>query len=56
MKLVLGLGAEWVQAAVARRFEGGKIGMIAIEQALFLKQLPKPFDQIEVGAVGGKKQ
>ena len=56
MKLVLGLGAEWVHAAVARRFEGGKVGMIAVEQALFLDQLPQPFDPIEIGAAGGKKQ
>ena len=43
------------QAVGDRGFEGGKVGVVVGIQALFLDELPEPFDQVEIGGVGGQE-
>lgn len=49
-------GVQLVEASVNRGLEVGVIRMVTRVQGLFLDELPKPLDQIEVGGVRGQKQ
>ena len=48
-------GVGLAQAVGDRGFEGGKVGVVVGIQALFLDELPEPFDQVEIGGVGGQE-
>jgi len=48
-------GVGLAQAVGDRGFEGGKVGVVVGIPALFLDELPEPFDQIEIRRVGGQE-